>query len=93
MQVIIVIHVLQQFAQLFLDLQKKCESAEISSKALDLRGLLTALRLMERGLSPEAALEMGIINKAFDPFERQLTADVVWARVPRTAKADEFFGD
>ena len=60
---------------------------------LDLRGLLTALRLMERGLSPEAALEMGIINKAFDPFERQLTADVVWARVPRTAKADEFFGD
>ena len=48
---------------------------------------------MERGLSPEAALEMGIINKAFDPFERQLTADVVWARVSRTAKADEFFGD
>ena len=41
----------------------------------------------------KAALEMGIINKAFDPFERQLTADVVWARVPRTAKADEFFGD
>ena len=63
------------------------------ARALDLRGLLTALRLMERGLSPEAALEMGIINKAFDPFERQLTADVVWARVPRTAKADEFFGD
>ena len=62
-------------------------------RALDLRGLLTALRLMERGLSPEAALEMGIINKAFDPFERQLTADVVWARVPRTAKAEEFFGD
>lgn len=26
-----------QFVQLFLDLQKKCESAEISSKALDLR--------------------------------------------------------
>ena len=48
---------------------------------------------VERGLFPEAALEMGIINKAFDPFERQLTADVVWARVPRTAKADEFFGD
>lgn len=75
------------------DLRAKCSSGEISARALDLRGLLTALRLMERGLSPEAALEMGIINKAFDPFERQLTADVVWARVPRTAKAEEFFGD
>ena len=83
----------QQLAALFDDLRAKCSSGEISARALDLRGLLTALRLMERGLSPEAALEMGIINKAFDPFERQLTADVVWARVPRTAKADEFFGD
>ena len=83
----------QQLAALFDDLRAKCSSGEISARALDLRGLLTALRLMERGLSPEAALEMGIINKAFDPFERQLTADVVWARVPRTAKAEEFFGD
>ena len=83
----------QQLAALFDDLRAKCSSGEISARALDLRGLLTALRLMERGLSPEAALDMGIINKAFDPFERQLTADVVWARVPRTAKAEEFFGD
>ena len=83
----------QQLAALFDDLRAKCSSGEISARALDLRGLLTALRLMERGLSPEAALEMGIINTACDPFERQLTADVVWARVPRTAKAEEFFGD
>ncbi len=39
-----------QFAQLFLDLQKKCDSAEISTKALDLRGMLDALRLMRRGV-------------------------------------------
>ena len=31
-----------QFALLFLDLQKKCDSAEISTKALDLRGMLDA---------------------------------------------------
>ena len=55
----------QQLAALFDDLRAKCSSGEISARALDLRGLLTALRLMERGLSPEAALEMGIINKAF----------------------------
>ena len=38
-----------QFALLFLDLQKKCDSAEISTKALDLRGMLDALRLMPPG--------------------------------------------
>ena len=38
---------------------------------------------MEKGLSAGAALEMGIVNKAFDPFERQLVADVISARVPQ----------
>ena len=40
----------RQFALLFLDLQKKCDSAEISTKALDLRGMLDALRLIRRGI-------------------------------------------
>ena len=70
-------------AQLFADLETKCDSAEISTKSLDLRGLLSAVRLMEKGLSAGAALEMGIVNKAFDPFERQLVADVISARVPQ----------
>ena len=30
----------EEFANVFLDLQKKCENSEISSKALDIRGLL-----------------------------------------------------
>lgn len=42
-----------QFALLFLDLQKKCESSEISTKALDLRGMLDALRLMRKAFVPE----------------------------------------
>ena len=81
----------QQFAQLFLDLQKKCESAEISSKALDLRGLLAALHLIEKGIPSGQALDLGIINKAFEPFERQLVADAVWARLPRDATRDKLF--
>ena len=80
-----------QFAQLFLDLQKKCESAEISSKALDLRGLLAALHLIEKGIPSGQALDLGIINKAFEPFERQLVADAVWARLPRDATRDKLF--
>lgn len=73
----------EQLAQLFADLETKCDSAEISTKSLDLRGLLSAVRLMEKGLSAGSALEMGIVNKAFDPFERQLVADVISARVPQ----------
>ena len=40
---------------------------------------------MEKGIPSGQALELGIINKAFDPFERQLVADAVWARIPRDA--------
>ena len=42
---------LKQFAALFQDLRKKCDSGEISTKALDLRGLLAALHLIERGFA------------------------------------------
>ena len=44
----------EQFALLFHDLRQKCDSGEISTKALDLRGLLAALRLM-RGGHPHGA--------------------------------------
>ena len=81
----------QQFAQLFLDLQKKCESAEISSKALDLRGLLDALRLIRRGIPAGAALDMGITNKAFDSYEQGLIRDVIAARIPAKLDAGKLF--
>ena len=62
---------------MFLDLQKKCEHAEISSKALDLRGLLAAVGLMEKGLDVHTALDMGITNKSFDPYEQTLIRDAI----------------
>ena len=80
-----------QLTQLFRDLRQKCDSGEISTKALDLRGLLSALHLVERGIPSGRALEMGIINKAFEPFERQLVADAVWARLPKDATRDKLF--
>lgn len=82
-----------QFAELFRDLETKCGSAEISAKALDLRGLLTAIRLMEKGLKAVSALEMGIVNKAFEPFERQLVADAIAARIPGGLDRSKLFGN
>ena len=71
-----------QFTGLYSDLRRKVDSAEISTKALDLRGLMAAVDLMARGLNAVEALRMGIINKAFDPFERKLVEDVVTSRIP-----------
>ena len=48
----------EQAGRLFFDLQKKCENAEISTKALDLRGLLDALDLMRgRQAHPGGAVQ------------------------------------
>ena len=80
-----------QFALLFLDLQKKCDSAEISTKALDLRGMLDALRLIRRGIPAGAALDMGITNKAFDSYEQGLIRDVIAARIPAKLDAARLF--
>lgn len=83
----------EQFVQLFLDLQKKCENAEISSKALDLRGMLDALRLIRKGLRAGAALDMGITNKAFDSYEQGLIRDVIAARIPEKLDRGRLFSD
>ena len=81
----------EQFALLFQELQEKSNNAEISTKALDLRGLLAAVRLVEHGRPAGRALEMGITNKAFDPFERQLVSDVISARVSPSLTRSEMF--
>lgn len=69
------------FAGLFLDLRQKYENAEISGKAVDLRGLLDALRLVSFGLPVRQALDMGITNKCFDEEERNLVEDSMSLRI------------
>ncbi|MDO4261931.1 MAG: MoxR family ATPase [Eubacteriales bacterium] len=81
-----------QFCRLFQELQAKCSSFEISPKALDLRGLLSAVRLMEKGLNAQEALRLGIGNKIFDPYERKLIGDLFDARIPKRLERGEIFG-
>ncbi len=70
------------FSGLFLDLQLKAKNSEISTKPLDLRGLLAAIRMMQSGVAPEKALAMGLVNKSFDVFEKEIVQDVVSTRIP-----------
>ena len=82
---------LEQFCGLFLDLQLKAKNGEISTKAVDMRGLIGAIRLIHGGLEPIEAVEMGIINKTFDNFERELISDIVVTRIPDTWKSGDVF--
>lgn len=80
-----------QLVKLYGELERKAESAEISDSALDLRGLLDAVALMEQGLCSGDALDMCIVNKSFDAYERGLICDVIAARVPADlTRADVF---
>lgn len=72
----------EQFIGVFLDLQLKAQNSEISTKALDLRGLLAAMKIVNTGLSPWQAVRMGVINKTFDVFEKEIVEDVVRTRIP-----------
>ena len=81
----------EQLAELFDDIRKKCESSEISTKALDLRGLMAAVSLVQNGLSIGQALELAIINKSFDDFERQLVSDVINTKIPSSLGSADIF--
>ena len=72
----------EQFIGVFMDLQKKSVNSEISTKSLDLRGLLAAMKIVRAGLSPLAAVQMGVVNKTFDIFEKEIVDDVVRTRIP-----------
>ena len=81
----------QLLAGLFEDIRKKCDSSEISTKPLDLRGLLSAVSLVANGLSMGQALELGIINKSFDDFERQLVSDIIGAKLSAKLSTADIF--
>ena len=79
------------FCGLFLDLQTKAQNSEISTKALDLRGLLGSLGAVEIGLPPYRAVQMGITNKAFDIFEKEIVSDMVMTRIPEDWTKENVF--
>lgn len=82
---------LTQICGMFLDLQTKADNNEISTKPLDLRGLIGALKTVRAGLAPRSAIRMGIVNKSFDLFERELVEDIVMTRIPEKWRPEDIF--
>lgn len=65
---------------LFLDLNEKAVNGEISTHPVDLRGMISALRLMTDGMRAKDAIAVSVTNKCFDEYEYQLVQDVVMTR-------------
>ncbi|MDO4595076.1 MAG: AAA family ATPase [Tissierellia bacterium] len=73
---------LKAFVDIFESLQKKSENSEISTKSVDLRGLVGAISMMKLGLNPYDALKLSMINKCFDEFEKTIVIDTVKTKMP-----------
>ena len=82
---------LEQFAGLFLDLQTKAKNGEISTKPVDLRGMIGSLKLIRGGPPPKPAVTMGITNKCFDGFEQEIVDDIVLTRIPESWSSRDVF--
>ena len=82
---------LNQFAGIFLDLQLKFKNGEISSKSIDLRGLIGSLKTIKRGLNPSHAIKMGITSKSFDIYEKEIVGDIIKTRIPNKWNSDDIF--
>lgn len=78
------------FIEMFDSLQKKSENSEISTKSVDLRGLISAIETMQIGLNPYDAIKMAIINKSFDEFERQIVTDTAKSKIPEKIEESIF---
>ena len=84
---------LEQFSGLFLDLQNKASHGEISTKPLDLRGMIAGIRTIRSGLKPANAIRIGVLNKCFDPFEKELLEDAANTRIPADWTRRDVFED
>lgn len=82
---------LEYYAGLFEDLQLKAKNAEISTKCIDLRGILSALEMTSRGMNPYDAIEVCVVNKAFEQYERDIVADCAKTRISTSWITDIVF--
>lgn len=73
---------LKLFARLFNTLNVKAINGEISTKAVDFRGILDALDLINDGIAIKPAIEACVVNKVFDTYERNVVRDVVKVTIP-----------
>lgn len=53
--------------------------------------MIGSLKLIRGGLTPKAAVTMGITNKCFDGFEQEIVDDIVLTRIPESWSSRDVF--
>ena len=53
--------------------------------------MLGALKAVSCGLGPALAVRMGVVNKCFDVFEKEIVQDVVMTRIPESWTTEDVF--
>lgn len=53
--------------------------------------MIGALKTVRCGLTPRKAITMGITNKSFDIFEKEIIGDIVMTRIPEEWTGSELF--
>ena len=53
--------------------------------------MIGALKIIREGISPRKAVTMGITNKSFDIFEKEIIGDIVMTRIPEEWTGEEVF--
>ena len=82
----------KRFALLFSEIQEKVAGGEILQPKPGFTGTpFFHFRTMQKGLSVSKALEMGLVNKSFDLYERQLVQDLLDARIPKELSGERIF--
>ena len=49
------------------------------------------MKIVETGLSPRKAVTMGVVNKTFDIFEKEIVEDIVKTRIPADWTRDDVY--
>lgn len=68
-------------SKLYHDLHKLALDGEISSRAVSLRGVLDAVKLIKNGLPQTLAFESCVVSKAFESLEKDKVRDVISTRL------------
>ena len=49
------------------------------------------MKIVDVGLPPAKAVRMGVVNKTFDVFEKEIVEDVVSTRIPSDWTRDDVY--
>ena len=80
----------KQWIGLFMDLQLEAKIVKSVQRLWIFEGF-SDIKTIKQGLKPRLAVQIGVVNKCFDIFEKEIVQDVVLTRIPDTWTPQDVF--